>query len=44
MERVWSNDQKNYVGARVVTGKVGQVKGDEADELDTLVLRVWGWF
>jgi hypothetical protein len=32
MESVWSHDQESYVGAGVATGKVGQVRSDDAEE------------
>jgi hypothetical protein len=42
MKLAWSNDQESYIGARVATGKVGQVTGDDADEKGYPGPACWG--
>jgi len=42
MEPAWSNDQERYVDGRVATGKVGQVKSDDADEKGYPGPACWG--
>jgi len=41
-----SNDTENHAGSSVATGRafhVAQVKGDDSDKRDNLVLQVGGW-
>ena len=42
----WSNDPESYRGGSVAAGRAshaGQVKGDDPEKRDTLVLQVGGW-
>ena len=43
---MWLNETQNYTGGSVVTGRasyVRQVKGDDQNKRDTLVLQVECW-
>ena len=42
----WSRDPESNAGGSVATGRgshAGQVKGDDPDKKDTLVLQAGGW-